>query len=61
MALAKELNPLKHEGYVLCDVNHCRLKVKCPDYLRVNWLGELNLIPDKNPKRYLLTEIVLAG
>lgn len=61
VTLAKGLNPLKQEGYVLCDANYCRLKVKCPDYLRVNWLGELNLNANKNPKKYLLTEIVLAG
>lgn len=48
------LNPLKEEGFILCDRNNVRLKIKSPHYIKANWLAELNLSPDKDPLKYLL-------
>lgn len=35
--------------------------MKSVGYLRANWLSEQNLSPLKDPKKYLLTEVVLSG
>lgn len=58
---AEDLDPLKSEGFVVCDSNWRRIKIKSSSYVRVNWLGELNLGFNKDPKRYILMEIILSG
>lgn len=35
MAAAKELDPMESEGYVVCDANYNRVKVKSPQYVAV--------------------------
>ena len=37
-AKAEQLNPTEQEGYVLCDSNFNRVKVKSSDYLRMSWM-----------------------
>lgn len=59
--LVEALNPMKQEGFILRDNNNIRVKVKSAGYLRANWLAELNLTPLKNPRKYILTEVVLSG
>ncbi len=55
------LDPLKCEGYVVCDKNWTRVKIKSSSYVRINWLGELNLGFNKDPKKYIVIEIILSG
>lgn len=57
----EQLNPLLSEGYILCDKNWTRVKIKSSSYVRINWLGELNLGFNKDPKKYILMEIILSG
>ncbi len=59
--IVESYDPREKEGFVLCDDNYIRIKVKGSGYVRMNWLGELNLTGNKNLKKYILCEIVLAG
>lgn len=55
------MNPVKCQGYVVCDKNYVRLKIKNSNYVRINWLGELNLNMNKDPRKYIVVEIILSG
>lgn len=55
------MNPLKCEGLVVCDKYWRRMKIKNSEYVRINWLGELNLGGEKDPKKYILMTIILSG
>ena len=55
------MNPKKNEGFVVCDKNWRRMKIKNSEYVRINWLGDLNLSNNKDPKKYIVIEIILAG
>ena len=55
------MDPLKNEGYVVCDKNWTRMKIKCSNYVRISWLGELNLGHNKDPKKFIIMEIILTG
>ena len=35
--MAERLNPLKDEGYVVCDKNWRRMKIKNGEYVHRNW------------------------
>lgn len=37
------------------------MKIKNSSYVRINWLGELNLGYNKDPKKFILIEIILSG
>lgn len=39
LEIVNKMDPLKCEGFVLCDKNWNRIKVKNPGYVRINWLG----------------------
>ena len=59
--VAEKINPLKSEGFVVCDKNWRRMKIKNSEYVRINWLGELNMHHNKDPKKFILVEIILSG
>ncbi len=61
MERTEKLNPLVQEGYILCDKNYTRLKVKSSKYLRLNGLSELFRTAEKDIRKYILIEIVLTG
>ena len=43
MKVAESLSPLKEEGFVLCDKNGLRMKIKSTAYVKANYLAESNL------------------
>ncbi|MDJ1494675.1 RNA ligase [Cytophagaceae bacterium DM2B3-1] len=47
----KQLNPMKQEGFVVCDANFNRVKIKSLQYVSI---GFLRGIEDKTTHRYLL-------
>ncbi len=47
----KQLNPMKQEGFVVCDENFNRVKIKSLQYVSI---GFLRGVDDKNTHRYLL-------
>lgn len=54
-ATFRDLNPLDHEGYVVCDAKYNRIKVKHPGYLALHHLkGE-----GASPKRFV--ELIRTG
>lgn len=59
--MAEDLDPLLSEGFVVCDHNWRRIKIKSSKYVRINWLGELNLGFNKDPRKYILIEIIMSG
>ena len=57
LEISRGLNPIQQEGFVVCDDSFNRIKVKSPQYVKINLLSGAN---EKLTDRYLL-EIIQAN